>query len=350
MSLRVHEQVLDEAACTAACAANEQCLAVTHKAATGKCEEFTKCELMRPTSGVTALFKPGLEWPTSKAEVVWRAPAVLVIASYDRDLSFLGDVRADRADVVVYQKKGQPPTFAAQHTTALRYFAHMPNFGEKGGSRETAVYFQFLLDFYHNLPKMIIFSQDEASYLSHWKPFLSGQSVNVPLGRSFWSGGVTKDNCMCSWTVEDFYGPEKYGWFNELNWYDSHVLGNDWYALPESQEKRVITWPQAAFFAIGRKQAHSRSRDLYAVSRSLVRVEHKHHTYSTLEWANVFERAWFRIFFASQFEPNGNENASTISNLLRASGSEAISLWESQAGRVALSASQQEHRVRTCRV
>ena len=46
----------------------------------------------------------------------------------------------------------------------LKYFAVLPNYGQaagrkQGGSREVVGYLQFVIDFWENLPNVVIFSQ-----------------------------------------------------------------------------------------------------------------------------------------------------------------------------------------------
>ena len=48
----------------------------------------------------------------------------------------------------------------------LKYYATIPNYGQThklpfGGSREPYGYLQFILDFWDNLPNVMIFSQDD---------------------------------------------------------------------------------------------------------------------------------------------------------------------------------------------
>ena len=242
--------LVSETKCTSLCSQHEgepACSAVTHnkkahvQVGLGKCTLYQNCTLMAPVDGVTSLFKPQLEWPTRKEDVRWQADAALVIASYRRDLAFLRQVPKGRADIVVYQKDFQPPSFATKYTQNLRYFTHLPNFGKVGGSRETVVYLQFLLDFYDNLPQTIIFSQDE---IGPWSRFLMpsfGNSSTVSLGQGFQGNRIEKENCMCTWEHETFYKPHRYYWFEPMNWYTTSVLQNDW-CVPATQHSNSMRW------------------------------------------------------------------------------------------------------------
>lgn len=375
--LRKLDRSVTEAACADLCHAESaaDCCGVTITVG-GFCTLFRNCSVVFPDQHVSALFRPTFEWPTGKAHVRWQAPAALVVASYKRPLDFLWRVSPARADIVIYQKDGRPPSFAQNGTMHnLRYFAHLTNFGEKGGSREALVYLQFLIDFYDNLPATVVFSQDEQGLSGNdaWVPFLTagGELGSVPLDDTFQAGGINKDNCLCAWVTEDVYDVQTYGWFHEVNWFDTELLGNDWYVTPESYpRKRRLEWPQAAFFAVSRRHARLRSLELYRAARTLTRVESKWRHESTLEWANVFERLWFRIFFPEQFEVNATENTEGVQALtspfsldLRSTGglvasiwqstpkwsAELASLWQTNLPTPNRTAEQRAHRRRTCR-
>ena len=85
------------------------------------------------------------------------------------DLSWLRTLpHGDAFDVVLYSKGGGEVDEALRHTTAmrdaaLRFFKRLPNFGITGGGREAHAMWQFLIYFYHNLPEVILFSQDDCS-------------------------------------------------------------------------------------------------------------------------------------------------------------------------------------------
>jgi hypothetical protein len=202
----------DERACQGKCLAEAQCDVAVHNAHNQTCALYRDCTILVPAEGQKALLRPTrLEVPP-KEEVAWKAPAALVVASFDRPLTFLEKIPDGRADVVVYQKNRKPVSFAKDHAgTNLRYYAHLPNFGRKGGGRESAVYFQFLLDFYDNLPELVIFSQDE---MGQWAGALQGPTSRDSEHPSTLREESTllsakpllaRTNCMCSWISENFY-------------------------------------------------------------------------------------------------------------------------------------------------
>jgi hypothetical protein len=287
---------VDLAACVSRCKNDLRCNAISHKA--NECNTFSSCLYMTPYSSSTDVYlKPQLEWPVPKAQVRWRANSVLVVASYNRPLDFLSSTDPSVVDVAVYQKRGQPPEYATQYATNIRYFTHMPNVGINGGSRETAVYLKYILDFYDNLPPVVIFSQDEPgegswrTWLDGPKPHLKEVTATSDLASRF--GAFTKEACMCKWTTETFYQPHLYGWFDMMNWYNMNFLGNDWYRDSNTTKigfpKTEVHWPNAAFFATTREAIRRRSTNLYQTSLTLLRVEFKHRGWKTLEWANAFE-------------------------------------------------------------
>ena len=155
----------------------------------------------------------GREWPVPAGQVVWRANATIVVASYTSRLDWLRTI-PDAFDVALYHKhdfvaspSGRARTMSderlplhfmrnrqlcnAMSTTGprvglplepcpadrcicstgpkgdhrLAYYRTLPNYGRtdgnvRGGSREPYPYLRFILDFWDNLPNVLIFTQE----------------------------------------------------------------------------------------------------------------------------------------------------------------------------------------------
>ena len=172
----------------------------------------------RAGSGVRVMHRVGREWPVPARQVVWRANATIVVASYTSRLDWLRTI-PDAFDVALYHKhdfvanasrrartmsderlplhfmrnrqlcnavstksprvglplEPCPPNRCICSTKPegdhrLAYYRILPNYGRtegqvRGGSREPYPYLRFILDFWDNLPNVLIFSQEPLSCL-----------------------------------------------------------------------------------------------------------------------------------------------------------------------------------------
>ena len=95
----------------------------------------------------------------------------------------------------------------------LAYFATLPNYGlthkePHGGSREPYGYLQFILDFWDNLPPVVVFSQDDCLARGcMWGMLLPGLAKRFQHWQKEWREGVpiTQKNCLCKYIREDTY-------------------------------------------------------------------------------------------------------------------------------------------------
>ena len=178
--------------CKRACAERPACTAAQFDRSansSGRCDLYRQCLHRQPMPGVVVFHRLGPAWPADPSFIRWRTTAALVVASYSGRLSWLGRLCAAEPELslVLYQKVndggggggGHGPDAAArlrQARTAacasgecgrLAYFATLPNFGlvangaMRGGSREPYAYLSFLVDFYNNMPSLVIFAQDD---------------------------------------------------------------------------------------------------------------------------------------------------------------------------------------------
>ena len=214
-------QVPSAAACEALCAQTRrdacnaaQFVRASDRRADGQCSLWSMClhrtQLNRggaaPASEV--FHRVGPSWPGPPAQVTWAANASLVVTSYRQSLAWLRTLPPGLLDVVVYnkwdfgknesmprmdahyvrahlrhslvcgrlfhpQKEQQLPSYRcpmtctcshAGRSSRLAYFTTLPNYGSTtktpyGGSREPYVMLQFVIDFWENLPPVVIFSQ-----------------------------------------------------------------------------------------------------------------------------------------------------------------------------------------------
>ena len=233
--------------CRDACAAQVDCVAAELDQILGKCMLWRECLYREPamrvlrgmgqgggnadvwgkrraTSGVRVMHRVGREWPVPASQVVWRANATIVVASYTYRLDWLRTI-PNAFDVALYHKHdfvaspsgrartmsderlplhfmrdrpqlcrsfssgGRPrvglplepcPPDKCNCSTGrnddhrLAYYRVLPNYGRTdgkvgingqnpippGGSREAYPYLQFILDFWDNLPNVLIFTQE----------------------------------------------------------------------------------------------------------------------------------------------------------------------------------------------
>lgn len=99
--------------------------------------------------------------------------------------------------------------------TRLAYFATLPNYGQThalplGSSREAFGYLQFILDFYDNLPKVVVFSHDDVEAgRGAWGAHLANGRLARRLAAWSHEWGehtpITRQNCgalIQKWRVE----------------------------------------------------------------------------------------------------------------------------------------------------
>jgi len=111
----------------------------------------------------------------------------------------------------------------------LAYYRVLPNYGRTdgrvgvdgnnpnppGGSREAYPYLQFILDFWDNLPNVLIFTQDDCVRRACMWMITAPRSIEMLQDwRQHWGEPLapTRANCMCRYMVEHNYGPRYYWW------------------------------------------------------------------------------------------------------------------------------------------
>ena len=350
--LRVHadgEPRHNEVECLRACLLASGCVAAqvdTTPDAAENCVLFEKCQEMVDAGSRAASVwrRRHPSWPvTTAAQVRWRTNATLVLASYSAKLAWLSMLPPQLMDVVLYQKvddtggdddeasrevpflpaSGGPRVsqrlhelcaalcqYCAVATCAGRvaYFRALPNYQSKGamhgGAREPHCFFQFLVDFYDNLPNVVVFSQDDGLYAA---PFHREASALKRLLARGWEStwGMpqrpTEGDCLCIWHNTSFSRATD----GAQVWPILRFVWRTVFNLSEAQvATRPTTWPLKATFAVGGRALRSRPLTLY---RALLRLstvpcrgsptasEGETPLPGLYPWATAFERLWFDL-------------------------------------------------------
>ena len=164
-------------ACAKACTSRPSCVAAVHN---GTCILHDVCTILRPAGGSVALFRPSQMVPAGgPAAVQWQHSVVMVICSFQKPMDWLQSQEMapmlENVDLAVYAKGNKTFDDVSALSKNLRFFKRVPNFGLSGGSREPYIYFDFLLDFYENLPSSaVLFSQDDES---EWLRLLNADAL-----------------------------------------------------------------------------------------------------------------------------------------------------------------------------
>ena len=128
-----------------------------------------------------ALFRPSQMVPAGgPAAVQWQHSVVMVICSFQKPMDWLQSQEMApmlaNVDLAIYAK-GNKTFDVSALSKNLRFFKRVPNFGLSGGSREPYIYFDFMLDFYENLPSSAVSSRRTTS------PSGCGSSTQTRCGR-----------------------------------------------------------------------------------------------------------------------------------------------------------------------
>ena len=282
--------------CREACAAQVECVAAELDQVLGKCMLWRECLYREPamrfgsawgkrraTSGIRVMHRVGRPWPVPAGQVVWRANATIVVASYTYRLDWLRTV-PNAFDVALYHKhdfvaspSGRARTMSderlplhfmrdrpqlcfnfrsATHPRVgfpldpcqpgqcncstgrnddhrLAYYRVLPNYGRTdgkirangdnhnapGGSREPYPYLLFILEFWDNLPNVLIFTQDDCVHKTcTWMISAPRSIAMLQNWRQHWGEPLapTRYNCMCRYMVEHNYD-RTYFWHNWMS-------------------------------------------------------------------------------------------------------------------------------------
>lgn len=181
----------------------------------------------------------------------------------------------------------------------LQYFALLPNYGWQhkephGGSREPYGYLQFILDFWDNMPPVVIFSQDDCLARGcMWGNQLQGLRQRLQHWEREWGPGepIKQSNCLCKFTKEeDKFKSRGYHWYRWMSFFQERIFNTT-----PGTRSTTVTWPQDATFAVGRAKIRLVPRWLYESMLRITTVESACMGAGSITWAHAFERLWFEL-------------------------------------------------------
>lgn len=185
----------------------------------------------------------------------------------------------------------------------LQYFAVLPNYGQAvrppfGGSREPFGFFQFVLDFWDNLPPVTIFTQDDCLARGcGWGQQLPLLGQRLQMWQRDWGAKkpISRFNCLCKFVSESNYKPRGYYWYRWMSFAQEQLFG-----VNVSGRHQTVTWPQDATFAVGRSRIREQPLWMYEAWTRLTTTERACFNAATIQWAHSLERLWFELFDASE--------------------------------------------------
>ena len=202
-----------------------------------------------------------------------------------------------------------PPhgTRARQH--ALSYFRVLPNYGRtdgkaraggnRGGSREPYAYLQFIVDFWDNLPNVLIFTQDDCIMLVDrciWSAQLALTARMLRDWRQHWGGPPRKpgrNDCLCKYVTEVDAYKGRYYWWNWMSVVQAGLFNH----TPETRPQNLtLTWPEAANFAVGGRTVRATPKWAYKLLLRLHVSERWCPDGGSIHFAHSMERLWFEVF------------------------------------------------------
>lgn len=298
-------EVESESQCRELCNKDDECYSVEYigRDTYYECQLQSQCLQRRPQRHQHVMHR----WRFSKlpSEVKWKTNATLVISTYKSKFYWLRNAPPRLFDVAVYFKidfgnAWEPTGYNVKlYRQYLSYTAQLPNYGEevgaiRGGSREPYVYIRFILDFWRNMPNVVVFAQDDtgprieqlASTLPRW------QDVFHPIQRP------TALNCACNYKVEPAFNNASYLYHSLMRAFALHVYKTK--TEFTRNDKRVhLTWPICATFAVAGSSIRATPKWVYKLLHRVTTVEYvcvNNHMDSTIRWAHSIERMWFDIF------------------------------------------------------
>ncbi len=191
-------------------------------------------------------------------------------------------------------------TRAPSSQPRLAYFAALPNYGSTtglpyGGSREVYGYLQYVIDFWQNMPPVVIFSQDDCLARGcAWGNHLARLRFMLEHWPAVWPGSAppTATNCLCKRIREDTYRPKKYFWYRFMAFMQEHLFN-----VSLAARGTIVVWPQDATFAVARGAIRSQPHWLYeAVLRLSTMEKACYGGTGSIMWAHAMERLWFEFF------------------------------------------------------
>lgn len=326
------------------CLALHRCVAVEHYLPSATCTLFSECLHRKLAHNYTVAHYQPQPWPSPAARVHWQTGVAVVVASYNRNISRIAELLASfslSADLVVYHKhdfngsrgvtggwrRHLGSECLGAYLPLLTYLQVLPNFGTTlqtaphkapGGSREPYAYLQFLLDFYDNLPQLILFTQDDnrgngmfflrtlhERHEQFTAPLLTSvlERTNANAMATFASVARRPDaaSCLCvlvrnrHFNRTGFY-PIVAGLRRQL------FLASSTSVHDPTGPPHELTYPSSARFGVGKASVLARPRWVYTMLARLTTAEMIWPATPTLYMANVLERFWL-VLFDTALEP-----------------------------------------------
>lgn len=192
---------------------------------------------------------------------------------------------------------------------ALSYFRVLPNYGRTGGkawangfnpnppggSREPYAYLQFILDFWDNLPNVIIFTQDDCiARVCVWSAQLAKTAKMLRNWQQHWGqpSVPTHNDCLCKYVREVDAYKGRYYWWQWMSVLQAGLFNH----TPDTRpQKLTLTWPQDANFAVGGRTVRATPRWAYELLLRL-HVSERWCNGGSIHFAHSMERLWFEVF------------------------------------------------------
>ena len=161
------------------------------------------------------------------------------------------------------------------------------------------MYLQFILDFWDNLPNVLIFTQVDC--LAGGQPgcrhmYTAPQSIAMLQDwPSHWGApqAPTRANCLCHYVVEPIYTGPRYHWYDMMSQLQHGVFNQTIDTRPLGT---TVQWPSAANFAVGAATVRAAPRWFYELLLKLHVSEGWCPSGGAIRWAHSMERLWFEVF------------------------------------------------------
>jgi len=235
----------------------------------------------------------------------------------------------------------------------LAFFARLPNYGSRvealssvsvvprtsSGSRQARALLQFVVDFYRNLPPLLLIAHDDTIHVTPgamsavdeappaWGSNLGRlqQNLRRRFGKDGFHGDDAKrkplasaefarpENCFCDPVEDNSHVQGERRWLN----YSSLLQRALWRGMPSrwamlwarasalfhnepTPQHSYGRWPRNGSFLVSRTQVRAQPEWLFAILLRLTAVEKVCLSAGSIEWAQSLERLWFDIFDPSK--------------------------------------------------
>lgn len=158
-------------------------------------------------------------------------------------------------------------------------------------------YLQFILDFWDNLPHVVIFTQDDCLKRGcGWGAQLPSLPYRLMHWQEEWGAGksISRSNCLCKYMRENTYKRRGYFWYSWMS-----LMQENLFSEHMANRSVHVVWPQDAAFGVSAFNIRRQPRWLYEVVQRVLTVEGGCGGGGTIMWAHAMERLWFELFDAT---------------------------------------------------